>query len=363
MLDRGRVLDFESSQTLPVLTDDFECFSGVNLPQNVDYYSNTQARRLPESVTALIYKRFDRVRGCGKTWVKQTVLKSDDVSYSVGDLVLKRVSCKTVFCPNCGRKGGVKHLERKLRVFEHLKRVGDLENLTLGQFIFTLPESQRQFFMSRDRLLSFRRLCVDAIRKYCPGRLPIVYVHLFGDRDLEYKPHVNIHTVHKRGEWISVSAESLSNIKNFVRVGLEKIGCDLFSTDIVNMQYSMKLTKPKVCHAIKYMTRPVPSYDIVMNLLGSSDDVSLRLLEFIAVELDGFAYLNYPRLEWDVIRGSGSLRGLIPGVVLSRGVREKMTWLSFVDQYRTYERREIYPGVYHIHGGRLSKGGASCLPR
>jgi hypothetical protein len=129
------------------------------------------------------------------------------------------------------------------------------------------------------------------------------------------------------------------------------------------MQYSMKLDKSRVCHAIKYMTRPVPSYDLIMNLLACRDVGKLNLLAFLAVEMDGFAYLNYPRIEWSVVHARDGGRGLIPGVVLSRGVREKMTWLYFADCYRTYERREIFPGVYHIHGGRLSKGGASCLPR
>ena len=357
MLDCARVLVPVSSPSPPALADGFRPDIDQNDPKNVPYYSESIARRFFSSLPDGISRRFERIQGCGKIWVKQTVLLTENENFKIGDLVMKRVSCKTVFCPDCGRKGGVKHVERKLRVYEHLKRIGDIENLTLGQFIWTLPESQREFFMSREKILGFRRLCVESIRTFLPGRLPIVFVHLVGDRDLLYKPHVNIFTVHKRGEWISIAPDKLVAMKKFIYDGLISMGCEFLSSDNVNMQYKMKLTSSAVGHAVKYMTRPVPSYDFVMKLLRSSDESSLSLLNFIAVDMDGFAYLNYPRREWDVLRGSAVSCGLIPGVVLSRGERVSMSWFRFIDTYRNYERSEIFPGVYHIHGGRLSTGG------
>lgn len=325
--------------------------------QNVPDYLEPIAHSFLPDLSIEIDTQLNRIAQCGRSWVKQEVLFSEDSEYEKGDILLKRVMCRSVFCPDCGSKGGLKHRQRKTSVYRKMKKAGDLSKMALRQFIFTVPTSQRDFFMSREKVVAFRKLCVELVRDVAPDQPPMVFVHLFGDLDLLYKPHINIFAIASKRAGLFIHADKLESMRCAFKKGLAAIGCKLLTTDVVDFHYSFKKTIAGISHAVKYMTRPVPSYSQVETFVNRRSSGDERILHFLLVEMKGFQYISYPRHEWDKISGSPEKSGLIAGVVLSRGTRFKMSWLLFIDQFRNHERREVYPGVYHIREGGFPEGG------
>lgn len=133
----------------------------------------------------------DRISLCGKYANRFEGAESGMKYFQV-------LHCYDLNCPVCGVPGGWIHLRRKKQMIEKIKKhYGSLDGLAFRKFVFTLPSDIRSELMSRDELNSFFRIVAGVVKKFFPGRLIFESIHLFGDEDDVYKPHINAYIVER----------------------------------------------------------------------------------------------------------------------------------------------------------------------
>jgi len=200
------------------------------------------------------------------------------------------------FCEKCGSHGGRIHKRRVAGLLSRLD--GVLDAISIRQFIFTIPESWRPYFLSRKAIGSFVRIVEKIINKRFPGKKSIAYFHAFGDEESKgkYHPHVNVHVIEDRGTLLKLDQADLDEMKKALWRGL--LGFILsvepgfqdrsFETCHMNLRYAFYQGRYKVLHKLKYMSRLHPNYG---DYRWVRRDPSLARL-FI-VEMKGFSYIRY----------------------------------------------------------------------
>jgi hypothetical protein len=143
-----------------------------------------------------------------------------------------RLFCYDLTCPVCNSKGGMIHKRRKLLIRERIKKsYGVLDDLALGKFVFTLPSEIRAELLSRNDLNAFFRLVRGVMKSFYPDRLICYSVHLFGDRDLIFKPHINAYVIERLavsgGCKMKLEVDALAAVKSAYLLALNHAGYDI----------------------------------------------------------------------------------------------------------------------------------------
>lgn len=304
-------------------------------------------------------RHFRDTDDCGKFWHFGIVNGSVNPDFDRGDWLMKRCSCKDKLCVRCGAQDGVNHRGRQSDVLHHLDRIGGVDKLSLREFIFTVPESQREFMMKRSRINSFRRICVSIVRKQFGCRRMIGYVHLVGEDGKTFKPHVIVHAVESRGTEMFIPSWMFDRIKDSMRKALVGLGCVFADGDVMNFRYRFKAVTGKIIHAIRYNTRPLPNAESYLNMVNRGEPGDVKMLEFLLVKMKGFQFVAYPSREWkDVEVVENSMPDLIEGVsVLWNMTPYKLSAAEFevfhtsgfgIDRFEgRYIRRELRDGLFH----------------
>ena len=261
------------------------------------------------------------------------------------------LSCYDRLCPKCGNKGGQIHKRRNRRILDKIKRgCGSLDGLSFRKFVFTLPLSVRDSMRDKKALNHFFIDVADILKPLFPGRQIFLSLHLFGDRDQIYKPHVNAYVVERRntpgGCSLRLSRDVLASIKDSHVSALIKRG---FNVDVADVHYSFTLDKAHFLHGVKYFARPCPDEKILSDLefsdpelyefLMSDEMKRFQFIRSLKMKVDENQYLEgVPVIRFEKMRYLG---------------RSPFVWSNFVNDYRVFERMEIFPGFYAIRSGGL----------
>lgn len=265
---------------------------------------------------------------------------------------MKVLSCYDRFCPSCGNKGGQIHKRRARRVLDQIKRqYGCLDGLALRKFVFTLPASVREKMRNKKALNAFFIDVERLLKPLFPGRQIHLSLHPFGDRDRDYKPHVNAYVVERRnipgGCQLRIAPEMLIMLKSAYVKSLVKRG---FDVDLVDVHYSFTLDRGRFLHGVKYLVRPCPDQKTLFAL--DVDDPELFAF-MMSNEMKGFQFIRSLRVKV-------SPDQFVMGVAVIKFEKMKFVktgaflWSSFVDVFRSHERIEVSPGFYAIRPGGLS---------
>jgi len=247
---------------------------------------------------------------CMKTMASLQGEKTEDVYF-------KKIHCLKWWCPNCGdhrdahgklRQGQI-HKNRRRSVYARLNggyEVTDkatmktllrtLKNTTQIQYIFTVPESERGVFFSKDGLNRLTCSVKRIITSEYPDSGMVAYIHVVGDNSTKYHPHINVHVYLEGDQRVCplknedgvIYDEQLERIKKRYKAALRAHGC---SIDVVDIQKTfVRSSEPiKMLHRIKYMTKPIES-DMLQKWQNEQNEEMIR---FSVYELKGFRYVRY----------------------------------------------------------------------
>jgi hypothetical protein len=262
------------------------------------------------------------------------------------------LSCYDRLCPSCGNKGGQIHKRRARRVLDKIKRqYGSLDGLVLRKFVFTLPASIRNQMRNKKSLNAFFVDVEKLLKPLFPGRQIHLSLHPFGDRDHDYKPHVNAYVVARRnvsgGCQMRISPEMLAMLKRAYVSALVRRGFDVESVDV---HYSFTLDRGRFLHGVKYLTRPCPDEKTLSALEVDAPD----LFDFMmSDEMKGFQFIRSLRVEVALDQFMAGV-GVIKFEKMRFIKKVAFSWSVFIDTFRYHERVEVFPGFYAIRPGGLS---------
>lgn len=262
-----------------------------------------------------------------------------------------RLFCYDSTCPVCNSKGGMIHKRRKLLIRERIKKsYGVLDDLAERKFVFTLPSEIRSELLSRDDLNAFIRLVRSVMKLFYPDRLVVYSVHLFGDRDLIFKPHINAYVIERLavagGCQMRLGVDDLATVKSVYLRALNNAGYNVAGV-VVNYKFTLKVSQ--FFHGIKYLSRPCPDYEILMKLADENPSLYAFL---ISDEMKGFQFVRYSRgsvAPNQYKAGEGGVLVKMEKLVFKG--REKFNHKVFIDEWRVYERIEVLPGVFCCRSG------------
>jgi hypothetical protein len=291
---------------------------------------------------------------CGVYAMRNTITDAKgSAEYQKGDDIYQKIRCGKPNCPECGVRGGYIEKRRKKRMKDILNRKYEIKDMSFQSLVFTVPADARVELLSRYRINDFMHLTKKVVESEFPDVDRFAVFHAFGDREPGvFKPHNNEVIVRRRGEILRLSLEKLESIKARYRAGLSI----LLARDVglVDVHYSFKITDKAVCHHIKYLCRPVPSYD-------DFECMSRLNKKLFIINMRGFQYVRYSK-SWGKI--SAELEPIVSEWSGS-GVEYVSKFVKFSESkiYKEYEKRELSPGVVHCRPGGfgfepgISKGG------
>ena len=150
-----------------------------------DHWLDLREHEIPADHRAYVRKTIRKMMGCRNP-------QSGYARYvcpGCGDERIVPFSCKTRFCPSCG----------KVRTDEWVNRISqELLDVPHLHLTLTIAQELRQTFHDDRRLLdTMLKVAADAVRQvvaeHYPGlRIGLIYTaHTFG-RDLVFKPHIHL---------------------------------------------------------------------------------------------------------------------------------------------------------------------------
>lgn len=314
---------------------------------------------------------------CGRTAV---LLQGVESGYEY----IKFVRCRRWNCPICGKKGGTIHQSRKKRIYEFLENYGGVDKISIRQLVLTVPDHVRPLFTSKETIRHLIDTASRVIKKYFPGKPHMTYLHLFGDEKpgipKKFNPHVNFHIIEKRGEKLFITPELLKQIKSAWLKSLSSLVCHIrdkvqdysltfyqavgkYEIDEVDIFYSFQDQVEKICHRIKYMSRPCPGF------ADASTVVRLGLENLFYVALRGLRFLRTNDGDKSMkISDESSKDDLINDC--SKQVKELLVWKGVVDMspsmfamlYAPHERTLIAEDLWVVHGGKPIKPNSEDYP-
>ena len=285
----------------------------------------------------------DRIAVCGKYW-NQYAGKVSSLDY------LWRIRCYQQLCPHCNSKGGAIHRRRKKSESDRLvKYYGSLDGLGVREFVYTLPESLRPLFSTKEGLDKLLKMVGKLIKPLFPGRLVDLSLHVIGNDPGTMHIHVNAYVFERilPGFNFWLSAGFLKEMKSEFRKKLLKYG---FRGEDVVVDYHFKTKLPKVLGAVKYFTRPNPDYSELM-VMKEKNNKAFKFLT--SKEMRKFNYIRHLKSEVaadQYIEGDAPLKFEKMKYV----GRFKMSWEVFITQYRSWERIEVRPDCFVVRSGGLT---------
>jgi|GEM_PF-3279630 len=242
------------------------------------------------------------------------------------ELYHRKLECLKPWCATCGGKNGLLHQNRIEAVN---KRLPEVEQIALRQFVFTIPCEMRRYFFCKDSLnhlfgivqrviekafgIEVGKPAKDGEIKYQLDKGVIAYLHLIGGHDSDinrkFHPHVNVHVIEVKSalnseEDLWLSGAELQAIKNNFRKALKsyaayigaKINEDAGTMsriykkiNVADVHYKHKYTYVEVANAINYMTEPL-SHAYFDELQQEKQN---PLLELLILGLKRFRVIRY----------------------------------------------------------------------
>jgi hypothetical protein len=230
--------------------------------------------------TEALDREYMRSNCCGNTMVAY----ADEAKTQV---YLKTVHCAKFWCADCGGFHGFNHMSRIGKIKE---RILPYEMIFLRQFVFTIPVEHRFNFQSREMLNKYFQLVRRLIYSYFGKAVQAVfYIHLFGDKDQVFHPHMNVHIVERDIEGVryKLDLEVIENIKKSYIKALSSLLKLKTYMPVIDVQYSFRVGGRAINHAITYMSRPL---DIDRVLV-----FPVEIQNFLVLELKGFQYIRYSK--------------------------------------------------------------------
>ena len=284
-----------------------------------------------------IQNELNKVDVCGKTYIQLMGRVSANDYY-------KRVDCEKWFCPKCGGLNGKIHKKRKRNIVDHFGGLEALKSTTLAQFVFTVPMELRYYFKNRLGLNSLFRMVKRVIEKeYGKERLVVYYLHIFGDKDYTYHPHINVHVKLAEKENPFLERSKLSKINEGYRKALE--GYIREAVKVVDVQYSYRKGIRKVLHSKKYMARPIDGGALFKN---NGDENYLR---FLLIQMKRFRYLRtyggkkQMREEENILKEIKEIEGVAGEPLMYVGV---ITASEFRMKFRDQDLERLQDGFYRV---------------
>lgn len=216
-----------------------------------------------------------------------------------------------------------------------------INEMAMQALVFTVPEKYRRLLLSRSRINEHIRLVHRIIKVVFDNPLCFSSYHAFGDKSPgEFHPHVNMVIVKKRKEKLMIPPEKLEQVKELYREGLSLLVGE--NVEVVDVNARFYNTDKKVNHLIKYLCRPVPSYDDVMSM-------SRFMQKMFVCEMRGFQYIRYSK-NWGSIVAELETEG---STWACRGVECEISIVKYdeVQLFKKNEVREVADGVYHCRSG------------
>lgn len=265
---------------------------------------------------------------------------------------LRVLFCYDRMCPQCGNKGGQIHKRRKRRILDKIKKeYGSLEGLGLRKFVFTLPLSVRCQMRNKKALNALFVDVAKVVKPLFSGRQIHLSIHLFGDKDHVYKPHINVYVVERLnvagGCQMRISSEMLAAVKRDYVAALVKRG---FEVDAADVHYSFTLHRGRFLHGVNYLARPCPDEKTLSALEIDDKD----LFDFLmSDEMRHFHFIRSLRVQVASDQFMAGV-GVIHFEKLKYIEKRRFSWVRFSDEYRVHERVEVFPGLYAIRSGGLT---------
>lgn len=289
---------------------------------------------------------------CGKSFMSMLGRESRDLHYG-------RVHCEKQYCSICGGKGGRVHKRRKNSVYKSVSQVlgvGSFDQMMVGlkdlfvrQLVFTVPEKYRDQFQSRrgvEQLVQGAKKVVEEFfgapvldnngnpKKKSgqvvyslaeAGKQACSYLHVFSEENPGvFHPHVNVHIFERKGvgENYKLTPEVLDAIRARWLRSLKYMGCK--GIEVVDVQYSFRITPLRIMHAINYMTRPLNRefYDLWV------EQGLKELVTFMVYEMKGYTFLR----KWGNMANAAVKDCADVKAEMEERTGEKMDFVGFVSE-------------------------------
>jgi len=152
----------------------------------------------------------------------------------------------------------------------------------LGFLVLTIPEELRARFRDEDNLRALCRIGWSVVKDVLGVDGGLCVVHLFGDKDDNFKPHVNVvfptdSRFVDRKTLKKVKLEWAARIEQFLSVSWP---CDENGQLKLNAHYGYRDTVGKKAHTLKYVARPTCGFARFMKLDDETRTFLLSLSGF-----------------------------------------------------------------------------------
>lgn len=288
-----------------------------------------------------IEKELRKSKICGKYGLKFWAPVSDTNYY-------KWLHCMRFWCRECGKKDGRIHKRRVARVINIIeKKPCGIDEIALGQFVFTIPEEWRGSFLYKDVIGSYLDMVRRLVKKQYPDKEFLLTLHLFTDEGV-FHPHANVLVIRSKKDDLFISKDEIERVRQKYTRGLRGLGFYGQEHKLV-INYKIKRTKSKIYHSIKYMCRPCPSYEDLGSIMQSHELQYLTM-----VDLKGFNFIRHcgKKEEKEIKDINETTKELcsIAGEYIKLveiGVERK----HFNMMYMPWDYEEISDGFYRIKKG------------
>jgi len=237
-----------------------------------------------------VYDEINKADYCGKTYAKFTDVKTETKA------AYKQLKCFKFWCPACGGINGELHNQKYRSV---LRRI-NIEDCFIRQFVFTVPDTLRDRFKSREKINQLLTLVQKLMerefgdyvgdktskgkikeKKYRLNKFTVAYLHLDGE-GMTFNPHVNVHIFEQEGSY-KLSAEKIEHIRKSYKKALTHLLN--VSIEQVNCHYSYKVGNEQVKKAIHYMSKPTDARML--------DNNNFDLKKLLCIDLKKLRYLRF----------------------------------------------------------------------
>ncbi len=199
----------------------------------------------------------------------------------------KVLHCSKSLCPVCSEKNSEAHKRRYARMIRKFRHF--VENEPMGYAVFTVPPALRPHFKDKVSLGFLMKAAASVVQGVLGVDGAVVSMHFFGDKTLDYHPHVNVifPLLADRGK--RKVYEHLSKKKlDFLRSEWKDALKDYTKEDIdqVSVHYQFSGTEARKVHKFKYVGRSTVPFEAFLNL---DDDMQ----EFLVDGLFRFHNVRY----------------------------------------------------------------------
>ena len=216
-------------------------------------------------------KLWTSISACGETAVE---LEDDVKSVGVRNgaegrphSYQKVLHCSKSLCPVCSEKNSEAHKRRYARMIRKFRHF--VENEPMGYMVFTVPLAQRPHFKDKVSLGYLMKAAASVVQGVLGVDGVVVSMHFFGDKKLDYHPHVNVifPLLADRGSrkvYERLSKKKLELLRSEWRDALQDYTKE--KIDQVSVHYQFAGTEGRKVHKFKYVGRSTVPFEAFIAL-------------------------------------------------------------------------------------------------